>query len=331
MGRLRRLLVPASSRTRCPRATTPARCRPTVRDGRIEVSVEHGRGVPRRRARPSAHVSGPDGQSIEVQLERTAAGRFEGSADAPRPGSYAVGATVTDDGRRDGAEQLDAREQQLPGRVRTRRADAAYLARLAAATGGRVSMTPRPTCGTRRDWHRGSRLLAPARRPAARGRPAVADRRAAQPHLGPRGDRRRRPSPACRRRRWAAPAGASATPCRASAVSTRTTAGSTAPPAQTSRPANGIPLPPPRSDASPAPPTAHHLGRPALLPPPPSPHRRRPTRRGGAGHARRPAGQASANADKPLTATVEGRPWRPPTRPSPRRARPATSAGARAR
>jgi hypothetical protein len=82
-------------------------------------------------------VSGPDGQSIELQLERTAAERFEGSADAPRPGTYAVGATVRGD---DGAVTLSSStlaSNSYPPEFVPGDADAEFLARLAATTGGR--------------------------------------------------------------------------------------------------------------------------------------------------------------------------------------------------
>ncbi len=113
----------------------------TVRDGRIHVSVEQD-GVFPDGAAATATVSGPDGQSAEVTLERTAAGRFEGEADAPRSGSYAVGAVVADE---DGTAVLSSStiaSNSYPAEFAPGEADADAMVRLATATGGRADVAP---------------------------------------------------------------------------------------------------------------------------------------------------------------------------------------------
>jgi Mg-chelatase subunit ChlD len=112
-----------------------------VRDGRIVVSVEDAEAFPDGSV-ATAHVSGPDGQSIDVALERTGADRFEGAAEAPRPGTYAVGATVTGS---DGGPILSSStlaSNSYPAEYVPGTADAAALARIAAATGGRAEIAP---------------------------------------------------------------------------------------------------------------------------------------------------------------------------------------------
>jgi len=112
----------------------------TVRDGRISVSVESADAFPDG-ATVEARVSGPDGQADTVTLERTAATRFEGTAEAPRPGSYAVSATARD---RAGAPVLSSStlaSNSYPAEYVPGPADEALLARLADATNGRVGVT----------------------------------------------------------------------------------------------------------------------------------------------------------------------------------------------
>ena len=90
-----------------------------MRDGQIRVTVESAEAFPDG-ATATATVAGPDGQSIEVQLERTDDGHFEGAAEAPRSGTYAVERHRDRQRRRDRAVVEHAGEQQLPGRVRAR-------------------------------------------------------------------------------------------------------------------------------------------------------------------------------------------------------------------
>jgi len=111
-----------------------------VRDGRVEVSVESADAFPDA-ATAEARVSGPDGQVLEVALERTASGRFEGQAEAARPGTYAVGATVTDG---DGETVLSSSTlgtNSYPAEFVPGATDEAFLQRVADATGGTLGVS----------------------------------------------------------------------------------------------------------------------------------------------------------------------------------------------
>lgn len=113
----------------------------SVRDGQIHVTVESADGFDDG-TQGVANVAGPDGQSFEVTLDRTGPNTFEGVADAPRAGTYAVGATVTDN---DGAIALSSStlaSNSYPAEYVPGNADPAFLGRLATTTGGRTDVTP---------------------------------------------------------------------------------------------------------------------------------------------------------------------------------------------
>ncbi|MGH9135513.1 MAG: VWA domain-containing protein [Acidimicrobiales bacterium] len=110
-----------------------------VRDGQVAVSVESAEEFPDG-ATATARVSGPDGQSMEVELERTDEGRFEGVADAPRPGTYAVSAEVTGG---EGETVLSAStltSNSYPAEYVPGSPDAALMGRVASLTGGRAEI-----------------------------------------------------------------------------------------------------------------------------------------------------------------------------------------------
>jgi len=112
----------------------------TVRDGRIAVSVESADAFPDG-ATVEARVSGPDGQSETVTLERTSATRFEGAAEAPRPGSYAVGATALDSAGEVVLSSSTLASNSYPAEFVPGPADVAFLERLAETSGGRAGIT----------------------------------------------------------------------------------------------------------------------------------------------------------------------------------------------
>ncbi len=103
--------------------------------GVLSISVQ-GDGTFPDGSQAIATVAGPDGQRIEVPLERSAGDEFTGSIPAPRSGSYAVGVNVTADGTTVLAASTLASEsypaEYLPGP-----ADRQAMTRLSAIAQGR--------------------------------------------------------------------------------------------------------------------------------------------------------------------------------------------------
>ncbi len=103
--------------------------------GTLTISVK-GDGTFPDGSQAVANVAGPDGQRIEVPLERSGGDEFTGSVPAPRSGSYAVGVDVTDQGRTVLAASTLASES-YPAEFLPGPADPATMARLSTLTGGR--------------------------------------------------------------------------------------------------------------------------------------------------------------------------------------------------
>ena len=134
--------------------------------GMLTISVK-GDGTFPDGSQAVANVAGPDGQRIEVPLERSSGDEFTGSVPAPRSGSYAVGVNVTGAGSGDtilAASTLASESypaEYLPGP-----ADAATMSRLSTLTNGRGEIQPAQAfdagglaAGTRRWDLRGPLLL----------------------------------------------------------------------------------------------------------------------------------------------------------------------------
>ena len=112
-----------------------------VGGGHLNVDVQGAKAFPDG-ATAVAHVAGPDGQSIELPLERTADDAFSASTDATRTGTYAVGVTVS---APDGKVVLAANtlaNESYPVEFVPGAADPATLARISAATDGRGEILP---------------------------------------------------------------------------------------------------------------------------------------------------------------------------------------------
>ena len=108
--------------------------------GRLHITVDGTTAFPDG-AQAVAHVAGPDGQRLEVPLERADGDTFEADIDAPRTGSYAVGATVTAGGETVlGAAALAS--ESYPAEYRPGVADAALMDRISTVTGGRGAIDP---------------------------------------------------------------------------------------------------------------------------------------------------------------------------------------------
>jgi Mg-chelatase subunit ChlD len=118
-----------------PAGDTAGAVQASLSNGRLSIRVASSEAFPDG-AVGSARVAGPDGQRIEVQLERTAQGEMTAEIPAPRDGSYAVGATVEAGGETVLASSTLASES-YPAEYRPGQADSALLARLSAASGGR--------------------------------------------------------------------------------------------------------------------------------------------------------------------------------------------------
>ena len=134
--------------------------------GMLTISVK-GDGTFPDGSQAVANVAGPDGQRIEVPLERSSGDEFTGSVPAPRSGSYAVGVNVTGAGSGDtilAASTLASESypaEYLPGP-----ADPAPMSRLSTLTNGRGEIQPAQAfdagglaAGTRRWDLRGPLLL----------------------------------------------------------------------------------------------------------------------------------------------------------------------------
>ncbi len=133
----------------------------TVSNGQLHVTVQGSDAFPDGSA-GTATVSGPDGQRIEVPLERTAGDTFEGVAPANRSGTYAVGVNITADGGTVLASSTIANES-YPAEYAPGSADAPLLAKLSTASGGRGEVTPSQVfdTGTLRAGFRSLELAGP--------------------------------------------------------------------------------------------------------------------------------------------------------------------------
>lgn len=125
-------------------------------DGRLAITVDSAEAFPEGAA-ATANVTGPDGQTQAVALERIDDTRFRAVVDAPRSGTYAVSAVVGD---RAGEQLLAASNlvsNSYPAEFAPGSSDRATLERIAIATGGRLDPTPAAV------WERAG--LAEAHRP----------------------------------------------------------------------------------------------------------------------------------------------------------------------
>jgi len=113
----------------------------TVRDGQLRVTVESAESFGDGTS-ATARVNGPDGQALDVELERTAEGRFEGVADVDRQGTYAVSAVVTDRGGETVLSSSTLAANSYPAEYVPGPADAELLATVAERTGGRAEIDP---------------------------------------------------------------------------------------------------------------------------------------------------------------------------------------------
>ncbi len=111
-----------------------------VRDGQIRVTVDSADAFPDG-ATGTANISGPDGQAISVDLERTDEGHFEGVAEAPRSGTYAVSAMVADNDGETVLSSSTLTSNSYPAEYVPGRPDAAFMTRVANTTGGRTDVT----------------------------------------------------------------------------------------------------------------------------------------------------------------------------------------------
>jgi uncharacterized membrane protein/Mg-chelatase subunit ChlD len=106
-----------------------------VRDGRLEIAVEGAAAFPDA-STAVARVAGPDGQRLEVPLERTSATTFGAEVAAGRAGTYAVGVEVRD-GARTVLSSTGLASESYAAEFRPGPPDEALLARLSILTGGR--------------------------------------------------------------------------------------------------------------------------------------------------------------------------------------------------
>jgi Mg-chelatase subunit ChlD len=111
-----------------------------VRDGQIRVTIDSAEAFPDGAA-ATATVAGPDGQSIEVALERTDDGHFEGAAEAPRSGTYAVSGIVTDNDGETVLSSSTLASNSYPAEYVPGAPDVAFMTRLATSTDGRTDVT----------------------------------------------------------------------------------------------------------------------------------------------------------------------------------------------
>ena len=111
-----------------------------MRDGQIRVTIDSAEAFPDGAA-ATATVAGPDGQSIEVELERTDDGHFEGAAEAPRSGTYAVSGIVTDNDGETVLSSSTLASNSYPAEYVPGAPDVAFMTRLAGSTDGRTDVT----------------------------------------------------------------------------------------------------------------------------------------------------------------------------------------------
>lgn len=133
--------------------------------GQLTISVDAPTAFPDG-ATATARVAGPDGQRLEVPLERVDADTFAAEVPAARAGSYAVGVTVEAGGRSVLTATTLANES-YPAEYEPGGPDDAALLRLSAAAGGRGAIEPAAAfdradleAGVRRFDLRGPLLLA---------------------------------------------------------------------------------------------------------------------------------------------------------------------------
>jgi hypothetical protein len=123
-----------------PAGETAGAVQAVVRDGRLQVSVESASAFPDG-AEGRATVNGPDGQRLEVTLERTSPTTFAGEVEAPRAGTYAVAGTVSD-GERVVLTSTGLASESYPAEFRPGPPDEALLQRLSSTSGGRGDVEP---------------------------------------------------------------------------------------------------------------------------------------------------------------------------------------------
>ena len=103
--------------------------------GRLTVSVEGASAFPDG-SQAVAHVAGPDGQRIEVPLERTSGTTFGAELPVTRTGAYSVGATVTSGGDTLLSASTVA-SQSYPVEYEPGAADTVAMERWSTVSGGR--------------------------------------------------------------------------------------------------------------------------------------------------------------------------------------------------
>jgi hypothetical protein len=111
-----------------------------VSNGVLTVSVEGGSNFPDG-SEGVAIVAGPDGQRFEVPLDRVGGNRFEAAVPATRPGTYAVGVSVTDDSEVVLTSSTLASES-YPREYAPGTADLALMSLLSTTSGGRGEIDP---------------------------------------------------------------------------------------------------------------------------------------------------------------------------------------------
>ncbi|MDY7103898.1 MAG: VWA domain-containing protein, partial [Actinomycetota bacterium] len=132
----------------------------SISDGRLDVTVEGAEDWPDG-ATATVRVSGPDGESHEVTLERVDGARFAGSLEVDEAGTYAIGASVSADSSNapadgdDGGDGGDRDEdgtttvwsgvglatRSYPAEYEPGTTDTAELLRLSELSGGRGEIT----------------------------------------------------------------------------------------------------------------------------------------------------------------------------------------------
>lgn len=117
-------------------ATVSAR----AEDGRISIVLEADEAIDTG-ATATARVTGPNGEAIEVPLERVNGTTFEGVAEAGEPGSYAVGASVSDADGSIVAGASSLASQSYSAEYKPGRSDPELLLLMSEATGGRGEIT----------------------------------------------------------------------------------------------------------------------------------------------------------------------------------------------
>ncbi|MEZ5216650.1 MAG: glutamine amidotransferase [Ilumatobacteraceae bacterium] len=136
----------------------------TLDGGRLQISVEGAASLPDG-ATATARVAGPDGQRIEVQLERVDGTTFTGELPVSRDGAYAVGAVVEAGGETVLSSSAIA-NRSYPVEYQPGPADEELLRRISTRSGGRGAVEPAAVfdraglrAGTRRFDLRGPLLL----------------------------------------------------------------------------------------------------------------------------------------------------------------------------